>query len=125
MIERGVVLVLVLIIGAMLGRVGAARAARELQPPDAAAGFPPGLVLVTAPFCGRCTTIRGNLDQLGATVSEVSVFDDTAMVRAFDIRTAPTLLNIGNDGREKERLHGAPTLSELEEFVRRAEAQDR
>lgn len=109
MIVRAAMLVAVLVAGSAVGLLGR-RAAQRRAPDgtDEAVDLAAGLWLFTAPYCHRCVRLRDRLDSASPdiTYGTVDVCERPDLVRALDIRSAPTLLAIGADGRVQDRLAG-------------------
>ena len=116
MIVRLVLLLAVLGAGAAVGLLGRWAAQRQ-APTDVGhvGNLTPGLWLFTAPFCHRCVQLRGQLDSVTPAVAyeTVDVCERPDLVRALDIRSAPTLLAIGAGGRLLDRLAGDCTDEDL------------
>lgn len=127
MIVRLVLLLAVLGAGSTLGLFGRWAAQRQTPADVSHAGdLAPGLWLFTAPYCHRCVQLRGRLDSMRPAVAyeTVDVCERPDLVRALDIRSAPTLLAIGDNGRLLDRLAGNYTDEGLRRVVRVVTAPD-
>ena len=74
-----------------------------------------GLWLFTAPYCHRCVRLRARIDAARprVTCETVDVCERPDLVRALDIRSAPTLLAMGADGRVQGWVAGECTDEQL------------
>ena len=121
MIVRFALLLAVLGAGSALGLVGRWAAHRQVPADVGHAGdLARGLWLFTAPYCHRCVQLRRRLDAIRPVIAyeTVDVCERPDLVRALDIRSAPTLLAIGANGRLLDRLAGECTDEGLARVVR-------
>lgn len=117
---RVAVLLAVLAAGSAVGLLGRwATQRKALAAGDHAVDLDPGLWLFTAPYCHRCVRLRDRLDSIRPVVAyeTVDVCERPDLVRALDIRSAPTLLAIGADGRVQDQLAGDVTEDGLAQVV--------
>lgn len=121
MITRLGVLIAVGLIGVIAGLIGRWVTSR---PHGAATGSPvdnlsPGLYIFTAPYCAACTHLRHRLDNWRPEINyrTVDVTERPELIRALDIRTAPTLVAIDNARKVRARLHGSVTDEQLAEAI--------
>jgi thiol-disulfide isomerase/thioredoxin len=96
---------------AALGRLGVRPGDAELT-----------VVQFSTAFCGPCRATKARLAQLQATrpglaVVQVDAESHLDEVRALDVRSTPTLLFLGRDGRLLGRSTGAPRARELTALV--------
>lgn len=75
----------------------------------------------TADWCQPCKRIRPlveelNREQTTAGFQIIDVDDNTELVKNFNIRSVPTFILFDN-GIEKNRITGAQTREQLEEFI--------
>ena len=120
MIVRLALLMAVLAGGSAMGLLG--RWAAQRRDPvggDHAVDLAPGLWLLTAPYCHRCERLRDRLESIRPVVAygTVDVCERPDLVRALDIRSAPTLLAIGADGRVQDQIAGDATEDGLERLL--------
>ena len=89
--ERLLIALAVLTTGFGIGLLVRARL-RSLGSPRGPSRLPPGLLLVTAPFCTRCKSLQARLDQRGVPVRLVDAATSPDVVEALGVRTAPALV---------------------------------
>lgn len=117
-LDRLLIAIMVLAAGALVGYL----IRRRLQPDGPArgsVGLPAGLVVVSAPYCTRCTTLQGRL----ASRVEFETIDAArrpALVAELDVKTAPTVLAIDEAGRITDREHRNFSDARLNDLARAA-----
>lgn len=111
---RPVIAVLTVIAGLLAGYVARWRDHRPATE-VAVTPLPAGAVLFSAPYCARCSALRALIHQIapGEPLRELSVVDYPDVVRQLDIRSAPTLLIVNQEGAVTERLAGSIDAHEL------------
>lgn len=75
----------------------------------------------TADWCQPCKKVRPiveelNREQTGAGFQIIDVDDNAGLVQTFAVRSVPTFILFDN-GIEKNRIIGAKTREELEDFI--------
>ena len=76
----------------------------------------------TADWCGPCKKVRPIVEELSRDQSEVKfqiidVDSEGEFARNFEVRSIPTFILI-EDGKQINRITGAQTKSDLEEFIK-------
>ncbi len=101
--------VLVGVVG--LGWAALARWERR-RPRRAVLGLPPGLVVVVGDGCPLCPAAVRRLRQAGPGVTVIDGHDPR--VRGLGIRSVPTALVVGSDGRPLLRRSGRSVLADAD-----------
>ena len=115
MIERLTILACVIAAGCLVGILARMWTARSTTPTSST--LPAGLWLFTSPYCAPCKHLRGLLGAHPAvTFQEVSVVERPDLVRALDVRSAPTLVAIDANGRVTGSL-GSTDAGRLSKFL--------
>lgn len=115
-ISRLMVAVAVLAVGAFVGYL----LRRRLQPAQSAdngSGLPPGLVVVTAPYCTRCTSLQRRLTGSDTDFATIDAAAQPTLIADLHITTAPTLLAVDASGGVKDREHRDFSDARLAELI--------
>lgn len=83
----------------------------------------PVLVKFGAPWCGPCKMIGPILSDLSEANEDITIFDVNiddqeceGLAQSFNVRGVPTMI-LFDGGAEKNRIVGAQTRKQLEEFL--------
>ena len=101
--ERLVIAVAVLAAGAVIGWAIRRRLHRSTGSELDSERLPAGLVVVTSPYCTRCSSLRSRLDAAGIAFSTIDAASDPILLRRLDITVAPTVLKVLPSGRVTDR----------------------
>ncbi len=98
-IERMLIAAAVLAGGALLGLLVRRRPDRTEVPRNKSFELPPGLVVVTAPYCTRCANLRSRLTSSGVEHRTVNAASQRSLLADLGVTTVPTLLRVDASGR--------------------------
>ena len=80
----------------------------------------PKFIKFYAPWCAPCRQLTAMLDSLPAAkdiVQSVDIEVSPEVAVQHNVRGIPVLIKLGDDGKEIERITGAPTLIKLKKFL--------
>lgn len=127
MIARLLVVVVIVAVAAIVGRWWQARQGRVRVVSTTGADHPSAAAvtsatLVSTPTCRTCPQVRRALDEVAGRASgfswdEVDASTDLVVVRAHDVRRAPTVLFRNADGRVVARAAGAMGATQVAEAI--------
>lgn len=103
--QRLLVALAALAIGFVVGLVLRQRRARPGAAVEARPDLSPGVFVVSAPYCTRCTDLLRRLAARPAPVSVLDARDHPDLLDRLDVRAAPTVLVVDGDGRVRDREH--------------------
>ena len=69
------------------------------------------------PTCMPCKMVGKILDKMGLEVEEVNALEDSEKVDLYNICSTPTLIFLGEDGKEVGRTMGLVTESKIREII--------
>lgn len=104
-IDRLGIALVVLAVGALVGRLLRQRLRPAPPSDDRPSGLREGLVVVTAPYCTRCTSLQHRLTSSGIEFATLDAAAQPNLLADLAVTTAPTLLRIDGSGRVADREH--------------------
>lgn len=103
--DRLFVVILVLALGKAVGYLIRRRLHAAEPANDRSFALPNGLVIITAPYCTRCASLRSRLANAGIGFATVDAAHHPSLLADLGISSAPTLLQVDTSGRIIDREH--------------------
>ena len=69
------------------------------------------------PTCVPCKVVGKLLEKVDTPVEGINATEDIEKVDLYNVCTTPTLIFLNKEDKEVGRLHGIPTLNQIQEII--------